>query len=506
MLLALPLHREPNTNHARSLTVIILNGGSPQPLDQIVLFPFDDHSVPLQTGLELQLIPHRTWPESPARIVVPPGETGTPDSRAVCYYGTVTRVDDELWMWYLGQDDRDDTWFQRICFAKSTDGYHWEKPDLGLVSHRGDAHNNLVDLNQGTHHVQACVVFYEPDEPDTRRRFKMAYQCRHYNNHFAVAYSEDGLTWREAEDNPVGPHLEMAGGVRCNGVYVLSGQGGTHPRPSRQMVNHISYDFENWSESFHLGLQRGDSFLDPHGTNVGPQVHLGAAMWNRGNVIVGVYGQWNGHHTNDRRFTHMDLGLTVSNDALHHHEPIREFPFVSSSQDGWAQLPDGDPSITKYPALIQGQGFENVGEETLFWYGPWPEQISDGVRVAVWERDRLGCFRGYLQNGWQPDRSHHFVSAPIDLQGAQARVSVNADGLGDRGQVRVEILDEQLRPIEGYGHDDANPIRTSGLSQPALWGARQRIDVGNRNIRLRVHIEGVRPEDVRIYAAYLETV
>jgi hypothetical protein len=55
--------------------VIILNGGPAQTLDQIVLFPFDDHSVPLQTGLELQLIPHRTWPASPARIVVSLGET-----------------------------------------------------------------------------------------------------------------------------------------------------------------------------------------------------------------------------------------------------------------------------------------------------------------------------------------------------------------------------------------------------------------------------------------------
>ena len=161
----------------RSQLVIIYNGGSCQPQDRIVLFPFDDHSGPLQTGLDLQLIPHRTYPAKPSRIVVPLGDPGRPDSRAVCYYGTVCRVGEELWMWYLGQDDRDDTWFQRICFARSTDGYHWEKPDLGLVSYHGDTHNNLVDLNQGSHHVQACVVFHDPDDPDPSRRFKMAYHC-----------------------------------------------------------------------------------------------------------------------------------------------------------------------------------------------------------------------------------------------------------------------------------------------------------------------------------------
>ena len=484
--------------------MIIHNGGPAQTLDRIVLFPFDDHSVPLQTGLELQLIPHCTWPASPSRIVVPLGEPGTPDSRAACYYGTVTRVGDELWMWYLGQDSRDDAWFQRVCFAKSSDGYTWEKPNLGLVSYHGDRRNNLIDLNQASHHVQACVVFYEPDDADASRRFKMVYQCRHYDNRFAVAYSEDGLTWREAENNPVGPHLEMAGGIRYNGLYVLSGQGGDHPRPTRQMVNHISYDFENWSEAFHIGLTRGDSHLDPHGTNVGPQVHLGAAMWDRGNVVLGVYGLWNGHHTNDRRFTHMDLGLTVSNDALHHREPIREFPFVSASQDGWLELPDGDPSITKYPALIQGQGFENVGDETLFWYGPWPEQISDGVRVASWDRDRLGYFRGFSKGVWKPETSHHFVSAPIDLEGKPALVTVNADGVGEHGQIRIEVLDEQLGSLEGYGRNDAIPIGESGLAQPAGWETRQQIESGVR-IRLRVHIEGVRPEDVRVFAVYVES-
>lgn len=485
--------------------MIIHNGGPAQSLDSIVLFPFDDRSVPLRTGLALQLIPHRVWPDSPARIVVPVGESGTPDSRAVCYYGTVTRVGDELWMWYLGQDDRDDTWFQRICFAKSRDGYRWEKPDLGLVPYRGNTRNNLVDLNQASHHVQACVLFHEPNTPDASRRFKMAYQCRHFDSRFAVAFSEDGLSWRDSAHNPVGPRLEMAGGVRYDGVYVLSGQGGSHPLPARQMVNHISYDFETWSEAFHIGLTRGDANLDPHGTNVGPQVHLGAAMWNRGNVVLGVYGQWNGHHTNDRRFTHMDLGLTVSNDGLHHREPVPEFPFVSASQDGWLVLPDGDPSITKYPALIQGQGFENVGDETLFWYGPWPEQVSDGVRVASWTRDRLGCFRGYQRGTWRDDLPHHFVSAPIDLEEVPARVTVNADGLGDHGQVRVEVIDERLGAVDGYGRADAEPIRESGLSVPVRWGSIDRVDVGDRRVRVRVHIEGVRPEDVRVFAVYVES-
>ena len=138
------------------------NGGPRQQLDEIVLFPFDDHSLPLQCGVELQLEGHTT-PCGRTRIAVGLGDEGAPDSERVVYYGTVHRVGDELWMWYLGQG-KDSGWFERVCFATSTDGYNWHKPNLGLVEYKGSRDNNLVDLNQGTHHVQSCVVYYDPDD------------------------------------------------------------------------------------------------------------------------------------------------------------------------------------------------------------------------------------------------------------------------------------------------------------------------------------------------------
>ncbi len=80
----------------------IHNGGPRQRLDEIVLFPFDDHSLPLQCGVELHLQSHMT-PCGRTRIAVGLGDEGAPDSERVVYYGTVHRVGDELWMWYLGQ-------------------------------------------------------------------------------------------------------------------------------------------------------------------------------------------------------------------------------------------------------------------------------------------------------------------------------------------------------------------------------------------------------------------
>lgn len=165
---------------------------------------------------EVVLMAHRT-PCGRTRVVLAPGPQGAPDSLRVVYYGSVHRVGDELWMWYRGQSD-EPGWQERVCLARSRDGHHWEKPDLGLVSYRGSRHNNLVDLNQAEHHVQACVVYHDPEDPDPGRRFKMAFESRRYQNRLAVAYSADGLTWREAVDNPRGPNLEMAGATRLAAI------------------------------------------------------------------------------------------------------------------------------------------------------------------------------------------------------------------------------------------------------------------------------------------------
>ena len=482
----------------------IHNGGPQQHLDQIVLFPFDDHSLPLQCGVELHLDGHHTHCGR-TRIAVGLGEGGAPDSERVVYYGTVHRVGDELWMWYLGQGE-EAGWFERVCLATSMDGYNWHKPDLGLVEYKGSRRNNLVDLNQGKHHVQSCVVYYDPDDPDPSRLFKMLFQSRKYSSQFAAAFSADGLNWRESPHNPVGSWLEMAGGTRHNGCYYVCGQGGAHGGGVRQLVSHISYNFENWSQASSMGMRRSNVSPRPAvaGSNVGEQIHLGASLWNRGNVIIGFYGMWNGHPSNDRRLVTMDLGLALSNDALHYREPIADYPIVSAAEDGWEELPHGD-TLVNYPALIQGQGFEQVGDETLFWYAPWPEQSSDGVRVASWPRDRLGYFQPFTAARLRPGQGAHVVSAPVDLGGKAARLALNIDGLGEHGEVTCELLSERLEPLPGYTSVDCIAPRTSGLSQPLTWQGQDAVRNDEGPIRLRLNFNGVRAEDVRLYAVYLTT-
>ena len=80
-------------------------------LDEVVLFPFDDHAFPLQRGAELSLISYLGG-VGRTKIVLTRGAPGSPDSVHVAYYGTVQQVGEDFWMWYLGQgpvEKEDDT-------------------------------------------------------------------------------------------------------------------------------------------------------------------------------------------------------------------------------------------------------------------------------------------------------------------------------------------------------------------------------------------------------------
>lgn len=475
--------------------MIFHNGGPNIRRDKVVLFAFDDYSIPFKHGVRLQLISKSGRPN----IVVGPGGPGAADSKLVFYYGTVKWVGDELWMWYLGRGDLDD--HQRVCFAKSKDGYHWEKPNLGLVEYGGNTNNNLVDLMGGKHNVLACVVFYDPEESETKRKFKMAFESGKYRNRLAVAFSEDGLTWQAFPNNPVAPGFEMAGGTKFNGCYYLSGQGGSYYPSSRKLVTHVSYDFEHWTQSTCLGFRRDNVPPRPmeYYSDAGEQVHLGAGLWNRGNVIIGFYGQWHGHPSNDRKLTSMDLGLVVSNNALHYREPIPDFRIISAAEDDWAPIPVYTTAV-HYPALQQGQGFENVQDETLFWYGPWGTREREGIRVASWNRDRLGYVETFVPATEEP----HFISAPIDLEGKPVRIYMNVDGVSDFSKISVEILDTEFRAIPGYSGDRCMAPTESGLRQPVRWQDRETVKKEGGSIRVRVNFGGIRLEDLKVYTIYVE--
>jgi hypothetical protein len=472
----------------------VRNGGPSQSLAEAVFLSFDDHSIPLMSGLRLQLVSGKV-PGQKNPIVVGRGEPGRPDDARVRFYGTVIPLDGKLRMWYLAQGSQDqperDGSQLRVCYAESEDGVSWRKPELGLVDYHGSRRNNIVAIRDGRCDFAAFPVLHDPEDPDPKRRYKTVFESHVYGNRISVAFSPDGLSWTESPANPLGPTLEQTGLVRFGGFYYVNGQGGAHFGPDRKLATFCSYDFNEWSQASCMGFRRGTIPPCQMATewNAGEEVHLGAGLWNRGNVLVGVYDMWHGHPSSDRSMVGMDLGLVFSVDALHYREPIPDFRFVPAYEEIGAQR--GKP-----PVLSHGQGLLSVGEKTFLWYEAWGD--PGDVRLARWDRDRLG----YLQV-FKPVPDAHIVTCPIDTD-ARCSVHVNAE-VPEHAELRLEVLDAQMRPVPTHSGENCCRIRESGLRMKTRWGKSEEIPAALRSFRLKAGFGGVRPEDAKLYAVYVTT-
>jgi hypothetical protein len=121
-----------------------------------------------------------------------------------------------------------------------------------------------------------------------------------------------------------------------------------------------------------------------------------------------------------------------------------------------------------------------------------------GIRVARWDRDRLG----YLQPFVNSDKKPHVISAPVPTGDKPVSVKLNITGINQWSSVKVTVLDEQLRELPGYTAKECTAPEKSGLSQLVTWGEKQKV-VAKGPIRIRVDFTGVRPEDLRLYAVYV---
>lgn len=107
-------------------------------------------------------------------------------------YCQVIRTGEQWRMWYASFDHK----YQNdadcyLCYATSSDGVHWDKPELGLVEYEGSKQNNIL-LHAG---VVGASVFEDQLAPPAER-FKMAF-VKFVDNRWPVfgGTSPDGIHW-----------------------------------------------------------------------------------------------------------------------------------------------------------------------------------------------------------------------------------------------------------------------------------------------------------------------
>lgn len=484
--------------------------------EEQVFFAFDDQSIAWQHNLKLTLVPATKHPGNP---VLRRGPAGSPDHGHAILYGTVIKQEDTFRMWYLGMHETEvqagqaPGWWRPMCYAESRDGVNWTKPELGLVELYGNKRNNVC-LIEGepfslTRVNDFLSVLFDPDDPDPARRYKCAFIAHPPYDDIRggmsgigtkerrvgatiCATSADGLTWKVVGDRPAnaeGERFEVTSLYRFGDFYYTAGQlispWSWRPDGSqigRAMLAYRSPDFAKWSKTKALAFARPGQLANP--PIPGQQTHMGAGLWNRGNVMVGLIGLWQDAESRPppgaswNTGVHISLGLVFSNDGVHFREPVPSF----------AVLPVGQPGEWDDVALLQGHAFVNEGDQTMIWYSHWDtggKLKNMEIGLATLRRDGFG----YLSHQ-STDHAAEFVTSPFTA----TAIALNVDGVTPDSPLTVQLLDHLDRPLDGY----TAQVTASGVRQAVNFSHSLSVD---KRVALRVVFPA--NSHARLYSVYV---
>jgi hypothetical protein len=65
-----------------------------------------------------------------------------------------------------------------LAYATSTDGHHWERPDLGIIEYNGTTANNFVFDSGGVGEIMPAIVVDPPERtgPNNSRKYKLMHR------------------------------------------------------------------------------------------------------------------------------------------------------------------------------------------------------------------------------------------------------------------------------------------------------------------------------------------
>ena len=445
-------------------------------------------------------------------LIVPDRPT---DQMNVSMAGSVLRDtrDGSFLMWYHSQRFTKQGQMYHICHACSSDGIHWEKPDIGRIEIDGSTSHNVVARSYDIGESPGSNLVLCPDEADDSRRFRRIYQ--RLNQGTFIAYSPDGINWNESGEFAfhAGDSTTVFYDVaarRFIAIRMESPRIGSFLRRTPAMAT--SPDFRTWSD-FRIIFQCDDlddaqvverlekrravlSYAIPEHFHAQVNSMYG---FNYAGLIIGIplmfdccgYDEWKGTpggpgSGRDDCVTDIQLAWCGDPDLQDWRRPAARESF----------LPVSDPPRWDCGFAHVADSPVRVGDELWFYYsgGDRSQQhpmytLDDGWKFK----------QGELKSGISIAtlRLDGFASLDADRQGGEIttralpfrgdRIVVNA--VSYHG-IDVEILDQTGEPIPGYGPDACETLRGDSVRHEVRFRDADIAALAGRTIRVRFHLRG----------------
>jgi hypothetical protein len=375
-------------------------------------------------------------------------------------------------MWYMGG------YQQNTCYAFSHDGLSWEKPALDII--RG---TNIV-----THTLRdSSTVWLDPTDPDRAKRYKLAfYNGGHGSSEVYV--SADGIHWQFVGDSGMSGDRSTFFYNPFRNVWVFSlrdNATGSSGRFRRYWESSNFVEGAKWRDGQPVRWVAADS-ADPRR----PEYNVAAEIYNLDcvayeSLVLGLFTIYRGER--DAREKPNDICLGYSRDGFHWARPDRT-AFIGVSENvgdwNWANVQSAGGCC-----LVLG--------DTLYFYVSGRQGVP-GTNLPGICSTGLATLRrdGFASMNDAPARVQRIGSdripgtlttRPIRFTGRH--LFVNADV--PRGEIRVDVLSREGRPIEPYQASRCIPFRGNSTRAAISWsGAPDLKAVAGDVVRFRFHVSG----------------
>ncbi|MGE3317387.1 MAG: hypothetical protein AB7O26_19905 [Planctomycetaceae bacterium] len=382
-----------------------------------------------------------------------------------------------------------------IGYATSRDGVKWEKPSINKGTN-----DNLITFEPAEPWVVGAGVMLDPVEKDPARRFKMLYSAmpdgKSSSLSTCAAYSADGIHWKQEPKNPLIPFSDTQAcpfwdeKTKQYVAYLRFGP------PNVRIISRIqSSDFVHWSPKVTV-LKTGPMdapfntqfYLMPVTPYEGISIGLICAYHSETIQPIPKDKLWMDRKNLQLAFSRNGLtwNRVAKAGAIPAGEMKQERDWKTIVEEG-AFVPNGPKREDwDWGVLHPVQAPLVVGDEIRIyyqgnsgrnWWNYHKDPNKDGYGLATLRLD------GFVSV--EAEAEGTFTTKPIVFIGDTLVINANAAG----GSLKVEALDADGKPIEGFAAADCDPISSDDVRHVVKW--KKNADchlLQARPIRLRFHL------------------
>ncbi|MDB6168493.1 MAG: hypothetical protein JWM88_1357 [Verrucomicrobia bacterium] len=370
------------------------------------------------------------------------------------------------------------------CYAESTDGIHWVRPNLGLFEYRGSKANNIILPSDNPHHVSHNLMVTLDPRPGVppAERFKAIGGTRKSGLFRYV--SGDGIHWKLFSEQPIFVNyaldtlnvLTWSPAENCYVIYLRTWSGGgtpSHPKNDgvRTISRSTSADFATWTEPQQMEIEGPLEDIYTNGTHPYFRApHILIALPFRFSPDRQVYSDEmmteHGVHFTQRKG--LSDGVLMTSRGGNRYDRTFMESFIRPGPDFGAWV-----ARSSVPAV----GVVPTGEREMSIYTTTHHTTPDyHVRRYSLRTDGFSSVNAPYAGG-------ELVTKPLVFSGAKLVLNYETSASGG---VQVEVQDEAGHPLPGFSLAESPLILGDEIDREVKWASGSSLAaLAGRPVRLR---------------------